>query len=184
MRLGTINLEMTNYIWEDNPMLPHPFKADEVTGNYKVEHSPSSEEILKMANYLAQKGLRKGNEISSPAKTHSYLQTLLQELEHEVFGMICLDQKHRIIRYDELFRGTINSAQVYPRELIKIALQCNSAAVILFHNHPSGNPQPSTSDKQITRQIQETLALIDIKTLDHLIVGSEGYVSLAEAGFI
>lgn len=161
-------------------MQPTAFTIDDESGHYLVEQVVSEKDILIMANHLARQGTKKGEVITSPDKTYTYLQTILQKLEHEVFGVICLDQQHRILHYEELFKGSISSAQVYPREIVKLALQHNTAAVILFHNHPSGNPQPSQSDKDITKQIKQALELIEVRTLDHVIVGKEGYISLAE----
>lgn len=163
-------------------MIPAPFRADESTGLYVADKPVNAASILKMANYLAKQRLKKGAELSNPHQTYAYLQPLLQELEHEVFGVILMDQQHRIIRYEPLFRGTINQAQVYPREIVKLALSVNAAAVILFHNHPSGKPTPSESDKLITQTIKQALSLVDVRVIDHVIVGKEGFVSLAERG--
>jgi len=164
--------------------IPKPFKADESTGLYAVDELLSQQAILKMANYLARQKLKKGEALNAPALTYAYLQTRLQTLEHEVFATIWLDQQHRVIKYEEVFRGTVNQASVYPRELVKSAMKRNAAAVILVHNHPSGNPKPSESDKAITQQIKQALALVEVRVLDHIVVGREGYVSLAESGHI
>ncbi|BBP45105.1 DNA repair protein RadC [Thiosulfatimonas sediminis] len=165
-------------------MLPHPFKAHDSQGHYQINQPVHSQDIIKMANYLTRQRLKKGTDLSSPEKSYDYLQTLLQNQEREVFGVILLDQQHRIIQYQELFQGTINQASVYPREIVKQALMNNAAAVILVHNHPSGDPTPSMADKQLTQIIKEALALVDIRTLDHLVVGHEGYRSLAKMGWL
>lgn len=144
----------------------------------------SEDAIIQMAHYLAKQKLSPGQTLDSPEKTYVYLQTLLQQLEHEVFAVLWLDQQHRLIEYQELFQGTLNQAQVYPREVVKHALKHNAAAVILVHNHPSGNPLPSQSDKAITQQIKQALQLIDVRLLDHVVVGREGFVSLAQSGEI
>jgi DNA repair protein RadC len=112
------------------------------------------------------------------------LQTLLMEYEHEVFGMLLLDNRHRIIGFRELFRGTIDAASVYPREVVKEALAHNAAAVILVHNHPSGSPEPSQADRRITDRLQQALNTVEIRLLDHVIVGHEGRYSFAQAGLI
>ncbi len=102
----------------------------------------------------------------------------------EVFSAVFLDSQHRVIRFEELFRGTIDSASVYPREVVKQALACNAAAVILVHNHPSGDPAPSDADRRITQRLIEALGLVEIRVIDHIVVGSEGCTSFAELGYI
>ena len=161
-------------------MLPYPFKTAETNGSYRLEKPVTAAEILQMANYLAKQKLKKGTSLTSPETCSSHLQTILQEREHEVFGVIFLDQQHRIIRVEELFRGTINISAVYPREIVKQALLENAAATILFHNHPSGNLEPSPSDIEITKKVQDALSLIEVRVLDHLIVSNEGFTSLAK----
>jgi DNA repair protein RadC len=101
-----------------------------------------------------------------------------------VFGVLFLDSQHRLIKYDELFQGTINSAQVYPREVIKAVLKHNAAAVILAHNHPSGVASPSQADRDITDDINQLLKVLDVRVLDHMIVGDTEVCSLAEMGWI
>ena len=96
--------------------------------------------------------------------------------------MLLLDTKHKIIGFHELFRGTIDSASVYPREVVKTALEHNAAAMIITHNHPSGNPEPSQADIQLTTRLKEALALVDVRVLDHIIVGTDGCYSLVENG--
>ncbi|MBN2865014.1 MAG: DNA repair protein RadC [Thiotrichales bacterium] len=165
-------------------MLPSPFKASDTKGNYLVNETLTEEAIFKMANYLAKQRLKKGRSVSSPDTCVSYLQTQLQTLEREVFGVIFLDQQHRIITQETLFYGTINQASVYPREIVKSALNHNAAAVILFHNHPSGATDPSPADDQLTQQIKKTLDLIEVHVLDHLILGVNGHYSYAQTGKI
>jgi DNA repair protein RadC len=112
------------------------------------------------------------------------LREQLAAREHEVFICIFLDNPHRVIAMDEMFRGTIDGASVHPREVVKCALQHNAAAVILAHNHPSGVPEPSRADISLTRRLSEALALIDVRVLDHFIVGGSELVSFAERGLI
>ncbi|MGL5496758.1 MAG: JAB domain-containing protein, partial [Aeromonas sobria] len=107
---------------------------------------------------------------------------LLQDREHEVFGALFLDSQHRVLAFEELFRGTLDSASIYPREVVKRALILNSGAILAVHNHPSGDPEPSQSDRVFTQALKEALALVDVRLLDHLVVGAEGVVSLAERG--
>jgi DNA repair protein RadC len=128
--------------------------------------------------------LRAGPSMASPRATGEYLRAKLRDLEHEVFCCLYLDNRHRLIQFEELFRGTIDGASVHPREIVKLALKRNSAAVIIAHNHPSGVAEPSHADELITRRVKEALALVDIRLLDHIIVGDGASVSLAERGLI
>jgi DNA repair protein RadC len=160
------------------------FKAGETKGTYVLASPVTAEEILTMANQLARARLAKGRALTSPNETYACLQTLLQGYEHEVFALLFLDNQHRIISFEELFRGTLDSASVYPREVVKAAIACNAAAVILVHNHPSGNPEPSRSDRALTTRLQNALELVQVRVLDHLVVGLEGRVSLAERGWL
>ncbi|MNL53738.1 hypothetical protein D3C87_1770080 [compost metagenome] len=128
--------------------------------------------------------MQRGASFSSPAAVKEYLRAKLAGFEHEVFAVLFLDTQHRLIEYAEMFRGTIDSASVYPRELVKEALRLNAAAVILSHNHPSGNPEPSGADKALTQRLKEALALVDVRTLDHIIVAGGNTMSFAERGLI
>lgn len=121
--------------------------------------------------------------IESPQSARDYVKLRLAEQEREVFACMWLDNRHRVIQWDELFYGTIDGASVHPREVVKQALKVNAAAVILVHNHPSGVSEPSRADEQITHRLKDALALVDIRVLDHLIVG-ESVTSLAERGII
>jgi len=122
--------------------------------------------------------------MTEPDKVNRCLQTLLLDYPYEVFGTLLLDNRHRVIAFDELFRGTIDGAAVYPREVIKHAIAHHAAAVILVHNHPSGDPEPSDADKRLTQRLKEALGLVDIRVLDHVVVGYEGYTSFAERGWL
>ncbi len=128
--------------------------------------------------------MKHGKALTSPAAVREALQVQLADYEHEVFLTLYLDNQHRIIECVELFRGTIDGASVYPREVVKEALSRNSAAVIFFHNHPSGIAEPSSADNMITRKLKDALAVVDVRTLDHFIVGSEGTYSYAEHGLL
>jgi DNA repair protein RadC len=121
---------------------------------------------------------------SNPSDAARCFHARLAALDHEVFSCLFLDTRHRMIRYEALFRGTIDGAAVYPREIVKQALGYGAAAVILGHNHPSGDCEPSEADRSITLKIANALALVDIRLLDHLVVSSAGHVSLAERGWI
>ena len=124
--------------------------AGETTGIYVIESPVTESDILQMAQQLAMSRLSKGRALTEPKQVFSHLQTLLQYHEHELFALLLLDTKHRVIGFRELFRGTLDSASVYPREVVKIALEYNAAAVILVHNHPSGDPEPSQADRTLT----------------------------------
>ena len=132
---------------------------------------------------LAQ-NLAPGQQIGSPADSREYLQARLRDRPHEVFCCLFLDNRHRVLAFDELFRGTIDNTTVYPREVVKQALERNAAAVILAHNHPSGVAEPSESDRLITRRIGAALELIDVRLLDHFVVGDGCSVSLAARGLL
>jgi DNA repair protein RadC len=122
--------------------------------------------------------------LGAPADAARFLKARLLGLPHEVFCCLFLDTRHRLIRYEELFRGTIDGATVYPREVVKRALQHNAAAVILGHNHPSGVAEPSEADRHITIKLAKALALVEIRLLDHVVVSRGGHVSLAERGLV
>ena len=149
-----------------------------------VTHQPlTAEQVLeKAAEILAHQYLR-GDAYSNPQATKDFLKFKYGAQEREVFALMLLDNQHRLIELCELFYGTINAASVYPREVVKKALEANSAAVILVHNHPSGNAEPSESDKQITVKLTDALDLIGVKVLDHIVVG-EVPVSFAERGLL
>lgn len=161
----------------------HKLVAGETTGTYVMESPVTEADILQMAQQLAMSRLSKGRALTEPAQVFSHLQTLRQYHEYEVFALL-LDSKHRVIGFRELFRGTLDGASVYPREVIKIALEHNAAAVILVHNHPSGDPEPSQADRTLTTTLKNALNMIGTQTLDHIVVGSEGCVSMAERGYL
>ena len=162
----------------------HKLRAGEATGTYVMESPVTEADILRMAQQFASKRLAKGRLLADPQHVFSHLQTLLQYHEHEVFALLLLDNKHRVIGFRELFRGTLDSASVYPREVVKIVLEHNAAAVILVHNHPAGDPEPSNADRQLTTTLKDALNMVGTRTLDHIVVGSEGCVSLAERGYL
>ncbi|WP_338455161.1 JAB domain-containing protein [uncultured Alteromonas sp.] len=135
-----------------------------------------------MANLISRRKFFKGRTFSDVSSVTSFLQCLLQDEHQEIFGMICLDTQHRLIGRFEIFKGTINSAAVYPREIIKTVLEQNAGAVILFHNHPSGLSEPSQADIRLTSEIKNALSTIDVALLDHIVVGREDTSSLAQLG--
>lgn len=139
--------------------------------------------VLEMSRRYLFEGLQRGDALTSPQETREYLSGQLRDYAHEVFAVLFLDQRHRVIKFEEMFRGTIDGANVYPREVVKKALELNAAAVIFAHNHPSGVAEPSQADERITRRLKEALSLVDIRVLDHFIVG-ENVVSFAERGLL
>jgi DNA repair protein RadC len=140
--------------------------------------------VLEMTQRYLAETISKGDALCSPAQTRLYLSSRLRDREREGFLLLYLDNQHQVIDDEVLFEGTINAAHVYPREVVKRALHYNAAAVILAHNHPSGIAEPSESDKAITNRLSEALSLVDIRVLDHFIVGDAEVVSFAELGLI
>ncbi|MGR5340965.1 RadC family protein [Vibrio astriarenae] len=139
----------------------------------------STHQVLEKAAEIISEQYLRGDAFCNPQATKDFISYKLAGHEREVFAVLYLDNKHRLIEFEELFFGTINAASVYPREVVKACLRHNAAAVILAHNHPSGDPTPSESDKHITRRLKEILAQIDVQVLDHIVAG-KSCVSLAE----
>jgi len=144
----------------------------------------TAEEILKLARRVLARRVRRGIMFSDPSVAKDFLQLKLSELEHELFVAILLDTRHRMIEYVELFRGTIDEAEVHPREVVKAALAANAAAIIVAHNHPSGCAEPSAADRAVTAQLKQALALVDVRLLDHFIVAGADAVSMAARGWV
>lgn len=139
--------------------------------------------VLEMSRRHLQEKLRRGEVFTDPTAARRYLQQQLRHRQMEVFGCLFLDTRHRLIEFAELFSGTIDGASVHPREVVKKAISLNAAAAILAHNHPSGVAEPSRADVQITQRLKDALALVDVRVLDHIVVGDE-CVSMAERGLI
>lgn len=140
--------------------------------------------VLEMGRRHLHETLSRGDALSNPHDTRRYLTARLRHHLHEVFGCLFLDNRNRVISFDEMFHGTIDGASVYPREVVKRALGHNAAAVIFAHNHPSGVAEPSQADLAITRRLTQALGLVDIRTLDHLVIGDGEVVSFAERGLM
>jgi len=140
--------------------------------------------VLEMARRHAGEALDDVDVLSAPDATRRYLAAQLAHVPHEVFACVFLDTRNRVLAFEEMFRGTIDGAAVYPREVVKAALRHNAAALILAHNHPSGVAEPSRADRDITRRLVDALALVDIRVLDHLVLGRNAHVSLAERGLL
>ncbi len=142
----------------------------------------SSEQILSAARQVLAHRMRRGATLNSPHKVREYLTMRLGHLDYEIFALILLDQRHRVIEYVELFRGSIEGASVHPREVVKLVLEKRAAACVLLHNHPSGVKDMSHADELITRRLVEALGLIEVRVLDHLIVAGESVLSFVEEG--
>ncbi|WP_233971084.1 RadC family protein [Pectobacterium versatile] len=140
--------------------------------------------IVELSRRLFFSRLAKEDAMLNPEATGQYLQLLLSRREREVFLVLFLDNQHHVIRHQEMFVGTINSVEVHPREIVREALKANAAALILAHNHPSGKAEPSQADRAITEQIVKACLLMEIRVLDHLVIGHGEYVSFAERGWI
>jgi DNA repair protein RadC len=139
---------------------------------------------LELARRTLQEQLTTGTALTSPGAVRDYLRLAIGGREYEVFVCLWLDAQHRVISFQEPFRGTLTQTSVYPREIVKAALAANAAAVIFAHNHPSGAAQPSQADELLTRNLREALALIDVKVLDHFIVAGAQSLSFAERGLL
>ncbi|HEX5339506.1 MAG TPA: DNA repair protein RadC [Gammaproteobacteria bacterium] len=140
--------------------------------------------VVEMARRHLGQRLQRGDPLTDPAATRQYLSATLRDLPHEVFACLYLDTRHRVISWEELFRGTLDGTSVHPREVVKRALGHNAAALIFAHNHPSGVAEPSDADRRLTRRLKEALALVDIRVLDHFVVGDGETVSFAERGLL
>ena len=138
--------------------------------------------VLELARRAIGETLREGESLCAPAAVRTYLQLLFAHQAHESFVVLFLDVRNRLIATDELFRGTLTHTSVYPREVVKAGLRHNAASVILSHNHPSGNAEPSQADHLLTKALQQALMLIDIRVLDHAIVAGNRFYSFAEQG--
>ncbi len=150
--------------------------------DYPFETSELNELLERAAEALATKYKREGT-FTNPTNVKEYLKLKLGAHDREVFAVMFLDNQHQLISFEELFFGTIDAASIYPREVLKTALNHNAAAVIFAHNHPSGIAEPSQADKRITQRLIDALKLVDIRVLDHIVVG-EYCVSFAEKGLI
>ena len=140
--------------------------------------------LPELARRYFEQSMPVGEAIRSPADTQAFMHAKIRHLGHEMFCCLYLDNRHRVLRFEELFRGTIDGTSVYPREVVKQALSVNAAAIILAHNHPSGVAEPSQADERITRRVKMALELVDIRLLDHLVIGDGTTTSLASRGMI
>lgn len=144
----------------------------------------AEDKIIYDALNILKNRFKRGTAITSPAQTQEYLRLKLVQYEREVFLVLFLDTRHRVIKTEEMFFGTLDGACVYPREVVKAALLCNAGAVIVAHNHPSGVTEPSLADQAITRRLKDALLLVEIRLLDHFVVSTSGAVSMASRGML
>ncbi|MCD9026616.1 DNA repair protein RadC [Luteimonas sp. BDR2-5] len=144
----------------------------------------TQDQILEAARQVVDLRMQRGMAFTSPPLVKEYLCAKLAGCEREVFAVLFLDTRHRLLDYAELFHGSIDGAEVHPRVVVREALLRNAAALIAAHNHPSGNPEPSAADRAVTAQLKQALALVDVRLLDHIIVGGHQTIALAERGWI
>ena len=154
------------------------------TEEYIMALTPYQQTTLRRAEMILAGLVRESDVLSSPDEVRSLIKCRIGASEHEVFVAIWLDNRHRVIEIVDMFHGTIDSAAVYPREVVKAALKFNAAAVVFAHNHPSFTAEPSDTDVRLTRKLVDGLALIDVRVLDHLVVGGPNITSLAERGLM
>ncbi|MHB8391300.1 MAG: RadC family protein [Acidobacteriaceae bacterium] len=140
--------------------------------------------IIAQALAILEARVAQGPAMTSPTAVKQYLTLKLARAEREQFAVLLLDQRHRVLAFEVLFQGTLATCSVHPREVIKAAISSNAAAIILVHNHPSGDPSPSEADKSLTHRLQEALALIDVRVLDHIITAGGQALSFADAGLL
>ncbi|WP_395680434.1 DNA repair protein RadC [Dokdonella sp.] len=152
-------------------------------GRYSFRGKQSETDILGIAEDILQRRLERLGTMTSPDQSAQFLRMRLAHLPHEEFHAVWLDNRHRVLAIESLARGTIDGASIHPREVVKAALRWNAAAAIFSHNHPSGDPEPSAADRAITRQLKEALTLVEVRVLDHVVVGAAGTVSLAQRGW-
>lgn len=165
------------------PMLQaskHDFCLNKGLGDAKYAQLQA---VLEMAKRHLLEQLSRGDALCSPSQTREYLTSQLASYPHEVFACLFLDNRNRVISFEKMFFGTIDGASVYPREVVRLALKKNAASVIFAHNHPSGVAEPSHADEQITQRLKQALALVDIRVLDHFVIG-DYVVSFAERGLL
>ena len=173
--LSTITRQSTNYCKEQLVKYGSLHALHDNTGLIAA--------ALELNRRYLYESVKRNDALCSPAQTRAFLSAQLSDYKHEVFAVLFLDNRNRVISFDKMFNGTIDGASVYPREIVRACINHNAAAVIFAHNHPSGVAEPSRADEQITSRLKEALALIDVRVLDHFVVG-DTIVSFAERGLI
>ncbi|CAG0965077.1 hypothetical protein GPROT1_01109 [Gammaproteobacteria bacterium] len=152
-------------------------------GRYSFRGKQTEQDILGVAEDILLRRLDRLGTMTSPTESAAFLRMRLAHLPHEEFHAVWLDNRHRVLTVESVARGTIDSATIHVREVVKSALRWNAAAVIFAHNHPSGDAEPSSADRAITRQLKEALTLVEVRVLDHIVVANGGTVSLAQRGW-
>ncbi|WP_273149952.1 RadC family protein [Methylophaga thiooxydans] len=160
---------------------PLGFEFDD-KGLLSTERPVTVDELIEAARRLIKERFENKTELTTVEQVRAYLSAKLEPLEHEVFCCIFLDNKNRVIQLEELFRGTLDGASVYPREVVKRVLHFNAAAIIVAHNHPSGVSEPSASDVSITSRLKQSLELVGVRLLDHFVIGAGEITSFAQMG--
>ena len=162
--------------------MPKTLVRSQDPAEYTVEQT--DDKIIEQALAILQRRCRTGIIMDSPQVVKNYLVLRAAKLDREVFGCLWVDSQHRIIECEDLFFGTLTQTSVYPREVVKRAIQLNASAVILTHNHPSGSTQPSRADESLTQTLKAALALVDVRILDHIITAGGSTASMAEMGLV
>jgi DNA repair protein RadC len=159
--------------------------ARDILGHYNLTPTTTEEEILRAAEEILTRRFERGEQLSDPAAAGRILKMRLAHIEHEVFCVVFLDTRHRVLAIEDMFRGTVDGCEVHSRVIARRALELNAAAVILGHQHPSGEPEPSAADRSLTSRCKQVLALLDIRLLDHFVVGGANEpVSMAARGWL
>ena len=146
--------------------------------------APDEDAVIAHAIRILESRVRRGDILQSSADARNMARLQLSTLDHDVFAVFFLDAQHRVIQFEQMFRGTIGQTSVYPREVVKRSLELNASAVVLAHNHPSGSTEPSRADEFLTQTLKAALALVDVQILDHIVVSVEGCTSFAERGLL
>ncbi|KAF1028572.1 MAG: hypothetical protein GAK37_02184 [Pseudomonas sp.] len=185
---GKSAVDLARHLLERFGSLRALMEARQTTFNGHLGLGPAKfaqlQAVLEMARRHLAERLRIDSALESPIVVREYLKSMLRHEPHEVFGCLFLDAGHRVLGFEKLAQGTINRAMVYPRQVVKRALDYNAAALILCHNHPSGNPAPSQDDRKMTKELKAALDMVDVRVLDHLIIGDGDPLSMAEHGWM
>ena len=186
--VGQSAVDLARHLLQDFGSLRALLEADQASFSQRLGLGPAKfaqlQAVLEMGRRHLAEGLKRDSALESPQAVRDYLKARLRHEPHEVFACLFLDAKHRVLAFEVLFHGSIDSASVYPRQLVKRALAHNAAALILTHNHPSGVAEPSQADRQLTRRLTDALALVDVRVLDHFIVGDGEPLSMMEYGWM
>lgn len=186
--VGQSAVDLARHLLQDFGSLRALLEADQTSFSRRLGLGPAKfaqlQAVLEMGRRHLAESLKRDSALESPQAVRDYLKARLRHEPHEVFACLFLDAKHRVLAFEALFHGSIDSASVYPRQVVKRALAHNAAALILAHNHPSGVAEPSQADRQLTRRLTDALALVDVRVLDHFIVGDGEPLSMMEYGWM